>query len=330
MAATDPSVLVVGVVPSLTWAVAHCLRRAGRTPLVLARQACWPMLWSGDCRRHLRWQGVRGNGAPLDTAALTQVRQVCDSAGIERVIGADHDTVLLLAQGAAAAQLPVCALPQPSTMLTFHDQWNLTRLLRAAGLPAPDSMRADDAAQLLAHPLVYPIITRPLDHRAGAGCQVHRSPAALQRTLARGRLAPPFPLIAQSWIPGWKVGASFLASKGRLAACSVYRHRRRGERTFYPSARVREYVERFAAACDYSGAGHLELRYDPARDSYVILALNPHGWASLLYTERAGLNYPDLLLSLDGAPTQVATPRAGRVRLPWHERLAACAGGATA
>jgi len=317
MAGAYPSVLVLGVVPSLTWAVARCLRRAGRAPLVLGWHACAPMMWSGDCRRYVRWRGLRRDGAALDAGALAQVRQLCASARIDAVLGADYDTALLLARAPA---LPTCALPSPSTIVALHDKWNFTRLLDALGLPAPDSVRVDDAAQLLANPLLYPVVTKPLDRWAGVGFQVHASRAALAQRLERGRWTAGFPAIAQCWVPGWDVGASFLARDGRLAACSVFRHTRRGERTFYPSVRVREYVERFVAACGYSGVGHIDLRYDPSRDSYFLLELNPRFWASLLYAERAGLNYPDLLLKLDHTPQIVAVPQPGRIRLPPYER----------
>lgn len=318
MADAYPSVLLLGVVPSLTWAVARCLRRAGRAPVVLAWHGCSPMMWTGDCERYVRWRGLRRNGAPLDMAALEQVRQLCDS-GIDQVVGADYDTALLLAQ--AGADVPAAAVPQAATMVALNDKWNLTRLLGAIGLPAPDSVRVENAAQLLDSGLVYPIVTKPLDLWASVGFQVHRDRAALERMVARGGLAAEFPLIAQSFVPGWDVGASFLARDGVVAACSVFRHTRRGERTFYPSVRVREYVANFVAACGYSGVGHLDLRYDPSRDSYFILELNPRFWASLLYAERAGLNYPDLLVRMvDGMPMRPAAPRSGRVRLAPYER----------
>jgi predicted ATP-grasp superfamily ATP-dependent carboligase len=324
MATAYPSVLVLGVVPSLTWLVARCLRRAGGAPVVLAWHACSPMMLTGDCRRYVSWRDLRRHGPQLDCAALAQVRQMCGAGGIDAVLGADYDTALLLADPVRRDGIPACTVPLASTISTFNDKWNLTRLLDAAGLPYPESLRVEHPAQLLDHSLLYPIITKPLDRWASVGFEIHRSRDALAITLERGRLKSDFPLIAQAYVPGWDVGASFLAQRGRLVACSVFRHTRRGERTFYNSRRVREYLETFVAVSDYSGVGHLDLRYDPSRDSYFILELNPRFWASLLYAERAGLNYPDLLLRLDMNPhAPVATPRVGRVRLSPYERAMA-------
>lgn len=321
MTTAYPSVLVLGVVPSLTWAVARCLRRAGGAPTVLAWHTCSPMMWTGDCRRYVGWMGLRRHGPQLDGAALAQVRRLCGEARIDAVLGADYDTALLLADPARRDGIPACAVPRAATIATFNDKWNLARLLEAEDLPYPESRRVENAAQLLGAGLAYPIITKPLDLWASVGFQIHHSRAALEQTLARGRLAADFPLIAQAYVPGCDVGASFLAQRGRLAACSVFRHVRRGERGFYHSKRVRGYVERLVEATNYSGVGHLDLRYDPRLDSYAILELNPRFWASLLYAEQAGLNYPDLLLRLDGAGSgAVALPRQGRVRLRPYER----------
>lgn len=323
-------ILVLGVVPSLTWAVARCLRLAGRAPHVLAWHRWSPLMLSADCRRYVHWSGLSRSSAGLNAgwyaglnpSALWQVRELCRKARIEAVLGADYDTALLLAGAGAGArdEVPACAVPSASTIATFNDKWNLVRLLDQLDLPHPQSRWIADPAALLQADLPFPMITKPLDLWASVGFQVHQERAQLARTLARRRLAARFPLIAQSYVPGWDVGASFLARAGKLVAYSVFRQQRRGERVFYDCPRVRDYVERFIAACGYSGVGHLDLRYDPASDRYAILELNPRFWASLLYAAQAGLNYPELLLRLDElAGRLVLTARPGAVRLPWYE-----------
>lgn len=301
MRVASPAVLVVGAEPTLTWSVARCLRRAGHVPVVLGRPAWSPMRCTTDCRRYLPWHG-----------GPEQVRAACDSERIDTLIAADGPTAQLLAQ----ERLPACAVPPLALLSILTDRWRFVRQLRELDLPVPDSELLADAGQLLAHSLVYPIVTMP----RGAGLRWHRDHAALERDVASGRMADGFPLMAQSCVAGWIVAASFLAWRGRLTACAVLRHTRRGH-TFYPSRRVREYVERLVAACGYSGAGQLDLRYDPARDSYFILKFSPQFGNSVLYAERAGLNLPALLLRPDrAAAAKVSLPRAGRVRLPLYER----------
>jgi len=315
-----PSVLLLGVVPSLTWAVARCLRCAGGAPLVLSWHPWSPMQWSKDCRRYLRWAGLRRSGARLDTVALWRVREFCRGGRVDAVMGADYDTALLLADTARLADIPACAVPSAATISTFNNKWNLVRLLQQLELPHPPSRWIGGADALLQVDLPFPLVTKPLDRWASVGFQVHGSRAQLERVVRKGRLTAGFPLIAQAFVPGWDVGASFLARRGQLLAYSVCQHRRRGERVFYDSPRVRAYLERFVGATGYEGVGHLDLRYDPQADRYAILELNPRFWASLLYARRAGLNYPDLLLRAGAAPAAgVLTARPGAVRLPWYE-----------
>jgi hypothetical protein len=285
MPADHSSVLVLGTVPSLMWQVTRCLRSAGHS--------CWAR-----------------NAAALDAS---QLQQFCRNKSIEKILAVDACTVLRLEH----LPLPTCATPSPSLIRALQDKWNLTRCAAALGLPVSDTIRANDAAELLANSLVYPIVTKPLAWDGRHGRRFCRS----LRVLARQLRAMPFPLLAQSFVPGWDVGATFLAKDGRLAACSVFRHTRRGARTFYPSIRVRDYLESFVTACRYNGIGHLRLRYDPMRDSYAILAMDAGFPASLLYAQRAGLNYPDLLLRLESSmPAQPAVPRMGRVGLSLYER----------
>ena len=291
-----PSVLLLGVAPSLTWAVARCLRCAGGAPLVLGWHPWSPMQWTRDCRRYLPWAGLSRAGQQLDKVSLWRVRDLCRGGRIDAVMGADYDTSLLLADTGRLADIPACAVPSAATIATFNNRWNLMRLLAALDLPHPPSRWIGDAQALQQSGLPAPLVTRPLDPRAA------------------------FPLIAQAYVPGWDVGATFLARAGRLLAYSVYQRRRRGERVFYDSQRVRNYVERFVAATGYSGMGHLDLRHDPEADRYAILKLNPRFATALLYARRAGLNYPDLLLRMGAAPRDgVLTARPGAVRLPWHE-----------
>lgn len=290
--------------------------------MVLAWHPVSPMSVSGDCRRYLTWAGVRKQGQRLDLAALDQVGRICRSHAIDAVLGADYDTALLLAARASDAGIPACAVARPATLETFNNKWNLTRLMDHIGLPCPQSCYVADERALLATTLDFPIITKPLDLWASVGFQVHSSHAQLAATLARRQLSASFPLIAQSFVPGCDAGASFLASRGRLRACSVFHHRRRGRREFKHEPRVRSYLETFVAATGYSGVGHIDLRYDQVRDEYKILELNPRFWASLLYAAHAGINYPDLLVRLpawDGSSVQTAMAR--DVGLPGYERV---------
>lgn len=315
-----PAVLVLGVVPSLTWPVARCLTLAGMAPVVLAWHRLSPLRWSRDCRRYLAWPQLFKTGAALDVSALQVVRQVCLAHGIEQVLAADYDTTLLLSRGAVAAQIPAAPLPSAATVVDLHDKWILSRLLEQLGLPYPASERITCEAALLATGLEFPLITKPLDKWASVGFQVHRDRDSLQATIAAGRLTAGYPLIAQAYIPGWDVGASFLAQRGRLVAYALAQHRLRGARSYYDDATLAHHLARFVAATGYHGIGHIDARYDPHTGQYRLLELNPRFWASVLYAANAGMNFPHLLVRMAGLAEMAPCAAPVRtVRLGWYE-----------
>lgn len=317
-----PAVLVLGVVPSLTWLVARCLRLAGRAPVVLAWHAASPLMLSGDCHRYLAWSPLKKQDDQLPPEALQQVRSTCAGHNIDLVVAADYDTALLLANAQDHHGIPRSAVPEASTIASLNNKWVLSRHLLHWQLPIPDSEYIASELALRHTSLPFPIITKPLDKWASVGFQVHMDRHSLLRTLDKGQLRSGYPLIAQAFVPGMDVGASFLASHGKLVAYSLFRNQKRGERTFFADHRLRDVLEAFVAHTNYSGVGHLDLRYDPQRDDYRILELNPRFWASLLYAKSAGLNYPDILVRLaDWDGNTVHTAQARTVRLPGYERL---------
>jgi hypothetical protein len=322
MKTSYPAVLVVGVVPSLTWLVARCLRLAGRAPVVLAWHKASPLMLSGDCHRYLPWAPLKKLDDQLPPAALIKVREACDSHRIDVVVAADFDTALLLAGVQAHDQIPCSALPRASTISALNNKWVLSRHLLHWGLPLPESEFIDSEQALRQTALTFPIITKPLDKWASVGFQYHPDRRSLVQTLDRRELQSGYPLIAQCFVPGWDVGASFLACGGKLVAFSLFHHRKRGKRTFFADLRLRCMLDRFVHETHYSGVGHLDLRYDPVNDQYRILELNPRFWASLLYANSAGLNYPDELVRLadwDGKTVQTARP--ATVSLGAYERF---------
>jgi hypothetical protein len=317
-----PAVLVVGVVPSLIWLVARCLRLAGRAPVVLAWHAASPLMLSGDCHRYLSWAPLKKMDDQLPRAALSKVREACEGHAIDLVLAADYDSALLLANTQPADQIPCSALPQASTIAALNNKWVLSRHLLHWELPLPDSEFINSEQALRQTSLTFPIITKPLDKWASVGFQIHPDRSSLVHTLDKQGLQSDYPLIAQRYVPGWDVGASFLARSGKLVAYSLFQNRKRGERTFFADPRLRAILERFVHETHYSGVGHLDLRYDPLNDDYRILELNPRFWASLLYAKSAGLNYPDELVRLadwDGKSVQTARP--ATITLAPYERL---------
>ena len=313
-----PSILVLGVVPSLIWPVAQSFIRAGGRPWILSWHPVSPLKLTTAWQRYRTWKTVQKQGNRIDPRSLAEVAAMCEQHAIDMVVGADYDTAVLLAASAADWNIPTCRIAGQSTLETFNDKWNFTRLADTIGLPIPASQYVACEQDLRETCLQLPIVTKPLSLWASVGFQIHHSLSELHRVLDAGQLKSTFPLIAQSFVPGVDAGVSFLASGGKVVAYSLFHHRQRGCREFQSDDRVRRYVDTFVDATRYSGVGHIDMRFDGHADEYRLLEINPRFWASLLYATQGGLNYPDLLVRLsdwDGRTAMTIKPQKVSLRL---------------
>jgi predicted ATP-grasp superfamily ATP-dependent carboligase len=294
-----PRVLVVGIVPSLTWSVTRCLSRAGMRPVVMGWHRFSPLQLLPDCTylpmRDLRWQGDE-----IEPNLIEQVSRACDAHGIDKVVPVDFPSVMLLSRyGDAIPGNRVSAVPNADTMLALHNKWQFSRAIERMGLPQPRTELARNRDELLHTRLRFPIITKPVDRWASVGFRLHETLQQLWQTLDAGKLGADFPVLVQEFIPGRDVGFAFLARHGRLIAHVAFEQLRRGVRRYYEAPELRRHVAQLLAATGYHGVGEVDARYDPSCGEYRLLEVNPRFWASLLYAEHAGMNFPELLVRLD-------------------------------
>jgi predicted ATP-grasp superfamily ATP-dependent carboligase len=317
-----PRVLLLGMIPTLTWAVARCLNRAGMRPVVLGWHRLSPLALIRDCAAYVPLRNVRWIDGELDIDLIHQVEEAARVHQTDLVMPADYDAILLLARGAGQlGRARLCAMPDYESLIQLHHKYQLTRLMDRLGIPYPATELAANPEELVRTRLDFPIITKPPNDSASVGFQIHHAREELVETLTRGKLEAPYPLLVQQFIPGWDVGFSFLARRGQLVAYSISEHKQDGQRRFYEDDRLRAHLQTLLAATRYSGVGHFDGRYDPERDEYRILELNPRFWGSLLYSTNAGVNYPELLARLDDLPPATfQTARPGEIVLPPYER----------
>jgi predicted ATP-grasp superfamily ATP-dependent carboligase len=295
----QPRVLVLGIVPSLTWSVTRCLARAGMRPVVLGWHRVSPLALLPECT-YVPMRDVCWKHDELDPALLDQVEQTCRVHAVDQIVPVDFPSVLLLARyGRALQSARVSAVPDPDTMLALHNKWHFSRAIGRMGLPQPRTELARHASDLEATHLTFPIITKPIDRWASVGFQIHHSPRALRQCIESGALQAEFPLLVQEFIPGKDVGFAFLARHGQLVAHAAFEQPRRGVRRYFDAPELQKHAAILLAATAYHGVGEIDARYDPSTGEYRLLEINPRFWASLLYAEHAGMNFPELLVRLD-------------------------------
>jgi predicted ATP-grasp superfamily ATP-dependent carboligase len=320
----QPKVLVLGIVPSLTWSVARSLVLAGHRPVVLGWHRTSPMqLFPGV--QYLPWQNVRWFDADLDPLLVDQVEDICLEHSIDCVVPADYPTTMLLSDyGYGVRSARVAAVPHSGLMRVLHNKWELSQILRRLGLPQPRTELAADASMLAATQLAFPIVTKPLELWGGRGFQVHHSHDQLEQRIVEGGLAAEYPLLVQEYVPGQDVGFAFLARHGQLIAHAAFEQPVRGSRRYFEAPRLRQYIATLVRETGYHGVGQIDTRYDPASDEYRLLEVNPRFWASIVFAAHAGMNFPDLLLRLETLPASVGfTGQMVPVRLSLFEQAAA-------
>ena len=320
---SQPNVLIVGVVPTLTWSVARSLVLAGHRPTVLSCNASSMMqLLPGV--KYLQWQNVRWFDDELDPLLIDQVEEICQDLQVDCVLPADHSATMLLSEyGYGIRSARVAGVPHAGLMRSLHDKWNFSRILERLGLPQPQTELAVDASSLAATSLEFPVITKPVDRSGGVGFQVHHSREQLEQRIVEGGLAADYPLLVQEYVPGQDVGFAFLARHGQLVAHAAFEQTVRGGRRYFDAPRLRQHVALLVRETEYHGVGEIDTRYDPATDEYKLLEVNPRFWASVVLAARAGMNFPELLLHLDALPANVGfTGQMVPVRLSLFELAA--------
>jgi hypothetical protein len=316
-------VLVVGIVPSLTWSVARALMVAGHKPFVLGAQRASPMRILPGIQ-YLPWQNVRWFDADLDPMLVDQVEDACRELAIDCVIPVDYPSCTLLSDyGYGVRSARVVALPHSDLMRMLHDKWQLSNILTRLGLPQPHTKLAVSASSLAAIDWEFPIVTKALDKSGGTGFQVHHSREQLEDRIVRAGMTAEYPLLVQEYIAGQDVGFAFLARHGHLVAYAAFEQPTRGSRRYFDAPRLRQYVATLLRETGYHGVGEIDTRYDPATDEYRLLEVNPRCWDSILYAAHAGMNFPDLLARLDSLPANVGfTGQMVPVRLSMYEQAA--------
>jgi predicted ATP-grasp superfamily ATP-dependent carboligase len=291
----SPRVLVLGIVPTLTWSVVRCLCLAGLQPIVLGWHELSPLMLAPGCK-YLPLRDVRWVNGALEASLLEQVDAVCRAHGIERVIGVDVPSIELLSRHAGKLEAAsACAVPSADSLATFNDKWLFSQRLGRLALPQPRTELARGPDDLHATELVFPVITKPTDRWAGIGFRLHATRASL---LEHARVAE-YPLLVQEFAPGVDVGFAFLARHGRLVAHAAFTQPRRGVRRYFDAPTLERHAAALLADSGYHGVGQIDTRYDPSSQRYRVLELNPRFWASLLYAAHADMNFPALLVRLD-------------------------------
>ncbi len=198
----------------------------------------------------------------------------------------------------------------PPQALALNDKWAFSRHVAGLGLPQPGTWRVESLEQALALP--RPLILKPLNDAGGRGIRAVRDESESGAAFAPGAL--PFPCLAQELVAGEEVSMSFCADAGRLLSWTIHVRRPGGLLEFLDDPRVTELGRAVVSSVAYHGIGNLDLRYDAADPSRVLLIeCNPRVWGSFAYARAIGADMlvPALALARGQTPAPRAAPPTG-------------------
>jgi predicted ATP-grasp superfamily ATP-dependent carboligase len=268
-------------------------------------------------------------------AFVESVSKLVRRSSIDVVIPMTDGSMLAALEGAeqlAPAVLPVAGL---DCYRTVSDKAFVLAAAPSFGIavPAQRTLALDDIDEVDEIEIPYPVVVKPArsvgeyaGRRARLGVQYAHNRAEL-RNIVRNADRAAFPLLLQQRVVGAGVGVFLLLWGGETIA--VFSHRRLREKP--PSGGVSVYRESVAAdpdlvarsrallgQFDWRGVAMIEYKIDGRTGTPYLMEINGRFWGSLQLAIDAGVDFPNLLLTvaLDGARPRIPEYRVG-VRSRW-------------
>ena len=217
-------------------------------------------------------------------------------------------------------------VPESDSLLRAADKVAVIRLAEQLGIPAPQTVYLENAAQLteVMDRLSFPVVVKPRRSRVRTGdrwrsCAVTyaRSAQELQHEVC-GWPAGAYPLMLQEKITGPGVGVFLCMHNGKTVASFSHRRLREkppsgGVSVLCESIELRPELHRAAEsllrALDWTGVAMVEFKVDERDGVAKLMEINGRFWGSLQLAIDAGVDFPAILLdtvmgaSFNGVPT---------------------------
>lgn len=236
---------------------------------------------------------------------LDELRQLVRETGAELILPVMEPAVQYVAANRAALAAIAALAPNPdlATFRLVSDKWKLAHFLAQRGLPCPPTVRYSPEPSFFERvaALRFPVLLKPATARGGRDIRRFQTYADLVAYCeARGPFREPF--IVQSFVEGYDIDCSVLCQDGRILAYTQQRGLLENHTPFAPAqgialvhdARLLAVTERLVAELGWSGVAHIDLRYDQADGTIKVIELNPRYWNTMLGSQLAGVNFPDL------------------------------------
>ncbi len=208
----------------------------------------------------------------------------------------DENPIRAVAAVSGDLTVPTVAIPSLDAFDICNDKYVFAQFCAEHDLPQPASGHLVTSPEDIPDDLAYPVMAKPPIGGGGRGVvRLDSRNAVIERLESHESDSGP-PLLVQDFVPGSDIDCSFLAESGQVVAAAVQTRTSMTDRTvhFLDRPDVVEICARLAAALNYDGLAHVDLRIDERDGSIRLVELNPRVWGSVAYAMQAGINFPKL------------------------------------
>lgn len=258
--------------------------------IVAGGQATRILRWSGLCKRQITVDVDGGD----DDGYVHAVNRIADANPHVILIPADCDAIRLANRVYGRLKVMTTPIPALPTLEMFDNKWRFHQFCTGLGLPVPETLYFPSKAGMdfraIASEIGVPFIVKPLDRAGSTGVHIVLGEDDFKASILENAGYDYGAVIAQRFIRGDDIDASFLAVGGRVSALAV--QRASGSRIeFLSNPSLEAMASELSGASAYHGVMHVDARVEEGTGKVWLIESNPRFWASLTASVWCGLNF---------------------------------------
>lgn len=200
-------------------------------------------------------------------------------------------------------QQKIVLLPSREAHKIASNKGMLGLHLKSYGIPAPLTwvLRKENFLAYREFDLNFPFIIKPsTKSHGGLGVALVYTETELQNYLTTYKDFEDY--VVQEYFEGEDWGCSVLCKNGSIRAYSLQRTILHEKNVFAPAIGIElvhdkkplVLIEKLLKSLAWQGVAHIDMRYNPNTDQFVIIEMNARYWASIEASSLGGINFPYL------------------------------------
>ena len=192
------------------------------------------------------------------------------------------------------------SLPSVESLDIANSKWNLAEFLNKNDLPIPKTFFLN--SQNINELDEFPILFKPLSGWNGSGFQLIKNKEGL-KSLRTSKIKN---YIGQEYVDGIDMCVNVICENGSVLAQTIQKGILPSNDEFKPNLgadfirdeKLSNIIESVLEKLSWSGVVNFDVIFDPIKNRYYIIEMNPRFWGSIEASESVGVNFPYLMCLL--------------------------------